>query len=46
VVRRSKRREKIESGAYGNPELLQRANIEEPLKENLGGGYCNLLSVI
>jgi hypothetical protein len=31
--------------AYGNTELLERANIEEPLEENLGRGYCNLLSV-
>jgi hypothetical protein len=31
--------------AYGDTELLERANIEEPLEENLGRGYCNLLSV-
>jgi hypothetical protein len=31
--------------AYGNTELLERADKEEPLEENLGCGYCNLLSV-
>jgi len=31
--------------AYGNTELLERADIEEPLEENLGCSYCNLLSV-
>jgi hypothetical protein len=31
--------------AYCNAELLERADIEEPLEENLGCGYCNLLSV-
>jgi hypothetical protein len=31
--------------AYGDTELLQRANIKNPLKENLCCGYSNLLSV-
>jgi hypothetical protein len=31
--------------AYGNTELLERADIEEPLEENLGCGHRNLLSV-
>ena len=30
---------------YGDTELLQGANIEEPLKQNLCSGYCHLLSV-
>ena len=31
---------------HSDTELFQRANIEEPLEENLCGGYCHLLSVI
>jgi hypothetical protein len=43
AVRRNDERSVIH--AYGNTELLERADIEEPLEENLGCGYCNLLSV-
>jgi len=30
---------------YSDTELFERADIEEPLKEDLCGGYCHLLSV-